>query len=140
MVSTRAGNANALERAEETTLERSSMSKPPQIDGKKGDKYIMWKMKFEADQMMKGLFDAFHSNFEKELPSKQKANFDLSSEEQRRQQDAAKMNQNAMMQLVLSFTSVSLMNKLNVEKHRDKDWPTGKAHKVMYTMAEMEME
>ena len=150
VVSTRAGNVNALERAKETTLERSSTSKPPQFNGKKGDKNIMWKMKSEADQVMKGLFDAFHSDFEKELPSKEKANFDLSSEEQRRQQDAVKMNQNAMMQLALSFTSVSLMNKLNVEKRRDKDWPTGKAHKVMSplvkefepedTMAEMEME
>jgi hypothetical protein len=42
------------------------------------------------------------------------------------------------------------MNKLNVEKRRDKDWPTGKTHKAMSalirefepedTMAEMEME
>ena len=60
------------------------------------------------------------------------------------------MNQKAMMQLALLFTQVSLMNKLNVEKRRDKDWPTGKAHRVMSTlikefepedtMAEMEME
>ncbi len=42
------------------------------------------------------------------------------------------------------------MNKLNIEKRRDKDWPTGKAHRVMSTlikefepkdtMAKMEME
>jgi hypothetical protein len=42
------------------------------------------------------------------------------------------------------------MNKLNIKKCRDKDWPTGKAHRVMFslirefepedTMAEMEME
>jgi hypothetical protein len=60
------------------------------------------------------------------------------------------MNQKAMMQLALLFTQVSLMNKLNIKKCRDKDWPTGKAHRVMPalirefepedTMAEMEME
>ncbi len=55
------------------------------------------------------------------------------------------------MQLTLSFNSVSLLNKLNCKKCRDKtNWPTGKAHHVMSvivkeyesedTMAEMEME
>ncbi len=55
------------------------------------------------------------------------------------------------MQLALSFNKVSLLNKLNCNKHRDKTtWPTGKAHHVMLvivkeykledTMAEMEME
>jgi hypothetical protein len=42
------------------------------------------------------------------------------------------------------------MNKLNIEKRRDKDWPTEKAHRVMSAlirefepegmMADMEME
>jgi hypothetical protein len=60
------------------------------------------------------------------------------------------MNQKAMMQMALSFTQVKLMNKLNIKKHRDKDCPTGKAHRVMPplirkfepedTMAEMKME
>ena len=51
----------------------------------------------------------------------------------------------------MAFTTVSLANKLNCEKRRDKaNWPTGKAHRVMTaiikefepedTMAEMEME
>jgi hypothetical protein len=35
-------------------------SKPPQFNGKKGGKYLMWKMRFEADQTMKGLYE--HSN------------------------------------------------------------------------------
>jgi hypothetical protein len=66
------------------------------------------------------------------------------------QKNAVKMNQKTMMQLALLFTQMLLMNKLNVKKRRDKDWPTGKAHRVMSalirefepedTMAEMEME
>jgi hypothetical protein len=30
-------------------------SKPPHFNRKKGDNYITWKMKFKADQVMKGL-------------------------------------------------------------------------------------
>ena len=99
---------------------------------------------------MKGLFDAFQLEFEKEIQPKEKATFDLNIEEQKKQQEAVKLNQKAMMQLALSFTSVSLMNKLNIEKCRDKDWPTGRAHRVMSTlikeyepedtMTEMKME
>jgi hypothetical protein len=33
----------------------SNNSKPPEFNRKKGDNYITWKMKFEADQVMKGL-------------------------------------------------------------------------------------
>ncbi len=81
----------------------------------------MWKMKFEADQAMKGLFEAFQPEFVSKLPSKEKAVLDLSIEDQKKQNNAVKMNQKTMMQLALLFTQVSLMNKLNVEKCRDKD-------------------
>ncbi len=58
----------------------------------------------------------------------------MSIKDQKKQQDAVKMNQKAMMQLALSSTQASLMNKLNLKKHSDKDWPTGKAHRVMSTL------
>jgi hypothetical protein len=35
------------------------------------------------------------------------------------------------MQLALSFSNVSLLNKLNCKKKKDKTWPTGKVHHVM---------
>jgi hypothetical protein len=146
MVLTRNVNAT-VEKIEVLSL---SSSKHPQFDGEKRDKYLMWKLKFEADQMMKGLFEASQPEFESKLPSKEKAVLNLSIKDQKKQHDADKMNQKAMMQLALLFTQVSLMNKLNVEKRRDKDWPTRKAHRVMSTlikefepedtMAEMEME
>ena len=54
------------------------------------------------------------------------------------------------MQLASAFNTMPLMNKLACEKRRDKDWPSGKAHRVWAallkeykpedTMAEMEME
>jgi hypothetical protein len=47
---------------------------------KKGDNYIIWKMKFEADQVTKGLYKAFQPNFEEELPSDEKVKLDLTDE------------------------------------------------------------
>ena len=124
--------------------------KPTTFDGKKGDKYIMWKMKLEADQGMKGLFEAFSPDFDKELTAKEKQTLDLSNEDEKKQSQAVKKNKKAMMQLALAFNSVALLNKINCEKRRDKDWPSGKAHRVMSallkefgpedTMAELEME
>jgi hypothetical protein len=34
--------------AEKIEVLSSNNSKPPQFNGKKGDSYLMWKMKFEA--------------------------------------------------------------------------------------------
>jgi hypothetical protein len=36
-----------------------AIKKKPQLNGKKGGIYLMWKMKFEADMMMKELYEAF---------------------------------------------------------------------------------
>jgi hypothetical protein len=64
MVSTR--NANAT--VEKIEVSSSSSSKNPQFDVKKGDKDLMWKMKFKANQTMKGLFEAILPEFEGKLP------------------------------------------------------------------------
>ena len=60
-----------------TIVEVSNLnnSKPPQFNKKKGDNYIIWMMKFEADHVMKGLYVAFQPKFEQELPSKEKSKF-----------------------------------------------------------------
>jgi hypothetical protein len=125
-------------------------SKPSQFNRKKGDNYIICKMKFKADQVMKGLYKAFQPNFKQELPSNNKAKLDLTDEAKKKQHKAVKKNPKAMMHLALSFSNVSLLNKLNCKKKKDKKWLTGKAHHVMTalikeyepenTMAKMEME
>ncbi len=101
-------------------------SKPPQFNGKKGDNYITWKMKFKADQVMKGLYKVFQPNFKQELPSDKKAKLDLTNKAKKKQHKAVKKNQKAMMQHALSFLNVPLLNKFNCEKKKDKTWPTGK--------------
>jgi hypothetical protein len=47
-----------------------SNSKPPQFNTKKGDSYLMWKITFEADMVMKGLYKTFQPEFDAELPTK----------------------------------------------------------------------
>jgi hypothetical protein len=92
----------------------------------------MWKMKFETDMVMKGLYQAFQPEFYAELPTKEKMAFDLMGDAEKKQHDTVKMNQKAMMQLALSFNNVSLLNKLNCKQRRDKtNWPTRKAHHIM---------
>ncbi len=70
---------------------------------------------------------------------------------EKKQHDAVVMNQKAMMQFALLFSTVPLLNKLNCEKRKDNtNWPSRKAHHVMSvivkefkpedTMVEMEME
>jgi hypothetical protein len=59
--------------AEKIEVLSSNNSTPPlQFNGKKGDSYLMWNMKFKADMVMKGLYDAFQQEFKAELPIKEK--------------------------------------------------------------------
>jgi hypothetical protein len=69
--------------------------------------------KFEADMVMKGLYDAFQPEFDAVLPTKEKMVFNLMDNAENKHHEAVKMNQKAMMQLALSFNNVSLLNKLN---------------------------
>jgi hypothetical protein len=111
----------------------------------------MWKMKFEADIVMKGLYNAFQPEFAAEHSTKEKMEFYLMDKPEKKQHDAVVMNQKAMMQIASLFSTVPLLNKLNCKKRKDKtNWPSGKAHHVMSaivkkfepedTMAKMEME
>jgi hypothetical protein len=63
------------------------------FNGKKGDSYLMWKLKFETDMMMKGLYEAFQPEFDAELPTKEKVAFNLMDDAEKKQNDAVKMNQ-----------------------------------------------
>lgn len=47
-------------------------SKPPQWDGKKGDSYLMWKIKFLAHATMLNLEECYTLDFNNELPAQEK--------------------------------------------------------------------
>jgi hypothetical protein len=79
----------------------------------------MWKMKFEADMVMKGLYEAFQPAYNAELPTKEKMAFDQMDNAEKKQHNAVKMDQKAIMQLSLSFNNIPLLNKLSCKKHRE---------------------
>jgi hypothetical protein len=125
-------------------------SKPPQQDGKEGDSYIMWKIKFIAHLTMLGLKECFAPDFASELPPKEKEAFNLTTDKGKNWANAVKKNKKAMMQFALSWMKVAQLDKLNCATRANKDWPSGKAHEVMTQlvkeykpddmMAEMEIE
>jgi hypothetical protein len=135
--------------AKKTKVFSSSNSKPPQFNRKKGDSYLMRKMKFEADMVMKRLYKAFQPEFDAELPTKEKMVFDLTNNAEKKQHDADESEGNDATCSV--FQQYFTVNKLNCKKRRDKtNWPTEKDHHVMSvivkkyepedTMAKMELE
>ncbi len=99
----------------------SNNLEPPQFNGKKDNNYIIWMMKFKEDQVMKGLYEAFQPNLEQELPSDKKVKLDLTDKSKKKQHNAVKKNQKVMMQLALSFSNVSLLNKLNARRRRTRN-------------------
>ncbi len=103
-------------------------SKPPQWDGKKGDSYLMQKIKFIAHVTMLGLKECFMPQFASELPPKEKEAFDLTTDKGKDWANAVKKNKKAIMQFALTWTKVAQLNKLNCATRVNKDWPSGKAH------------
>jgi hypothetical protein len=85
----------AKEVVKEVKLSNVGNAKPLQWDGKKGNSYLMWKIKFLAHATMLGLEECFTSEFEDELLEKEKDAFDLdtsdswgSSKEEQESNDA----------------------------------------------------
>ena len=72
MVETREGT-----QTKKIEVSNSTNSKPPQFNGKKGDAWTMWRMKYEADQGMKGFLEALQPKFASKLPMTEEAELDL---------------------------------------------------------------
>ncbi len=87
-------------------------SKPPQWDGKKGDSYLMWKIKFSAHLTILGLEDCLTPELTSEISAKEKDTFDLTSDEGKNRANAVKKNKKTMMQFALSFQKVAQLSKL----------------------------
>ena len=105
-------------------------SKPPLFSRKHGKDWNMWIMKFQVDMQNKDLWDAFKPGFQKDLPIKE---YDVNAMTDKEKEHAklVKKNKTAMTQFILALGTESLQNKVKLEEHRNKDWPTGKAHAVM---------
>jgi hypothetical protein len=91
---------------------------------KKGDSYLMWKIKYSAHSTMLGLKDCLTPEFASELPAKEKDTFDLTPGKGKNRANAVRKNKKTMMQCTLSLTKVAQLNKLNCATRANKDWPS----------------
>ncbi len=111
----------AKEVVEKVKLSNVGNTKPPQWDGKKGNSYLMWKIKFLAHATMLGLKECFTSEFKDKLPEKEKDTFNFDTSEGKAHATAVKENKKAMMQFAFSFQKFAQLNKLNRATRANKD-------------------
>ncbi len=67
-------------------------SKPPQWNGKKGNSYLMWTIKYQAHMVMLGLEEALSSDFASKLPAIAKDVFNLTTKQGQKWAKAVKKN------------------------------------------------
>jgi hypothetical protein len=92
----------AKEIVEKVEVSNVGKIKHPQWDGKKGNSYLMWKIKFNAHVTMVGLEECFTLEFASELPPKEKEAFDLTTDKGKNWANTVKKNKKATMQFALS--------------------------------------
>jgi hypothetical protein len=103
--------------------------KAPVFSGKHGDEWIIWEMKMTAHLMDKGLGVCLEPDFKSKLPAKEIGPFDSNNEK-----EAVELKKKAMGQFIQAFLNISLLNKVNLERKADKDFPSRKAWKLWQEM------
>jgi hypothetical protein len=104
--------------------------KPPTFSGKHGDDWTMWEMKMTAHLMDKGLDKCLDPDFENRLPVKESGPFDLTTENGKKFKEAVDLNKKVMGQFIQVFSTINLLNKVNLQKKADKQFPSGKRWKL----------
>ncbi len=83
-----------------------------------------------AHLMEEGLDACLDPNFETRLLEKEIGPFDLTVEEDKKnQKEAVDMNNKAMCQFIQAFLTMSLLSKVNLQKKADKLFPSGRVWK-----------
>jgi hypothetical protein len=103
-------------------------TKAPVFSGKHGDDWTIWEMKMTAHLMDKGLDVCLEQDFESKFPTKEFCPFENNEKE------AVELNKKTMGQFIQAFSSISLLNKANLERRADKNFPRGKAWKLWKEM------
>ena len=98
--------------------------KPPTLSGKHGDDWTMWEMKMTAHLMDKGLDKYLDSYFESRLPVKESGTFDLTTVNGKKFKEAVDLNKKVMGQFIQAFLTINLLNKVNLQKKADKQFPS----------------
>ncbi len=104
-------------------------SNAPVFSDKHVDKRTIWEMKMTAHLMDKGLDMFLKPGFESKLPKKEIGLFDSDNEK-----EAVQLNKKAMGQFIQAFSNISLLNKVNLERKADKDFPSRRVWKLWQEM------
>ncbi len=101
-------------------------SKPPTFSGKHGDDWTMWEVKKTAHLMDKGLGERLDPDFENRLPVKESGPFDLTTDNGKKFKEAVDLNKKVLWQYIQALSTINLLNKVNLQKKADKQFPSGK--------------
>ncbi len=105
-------------------------SKPPTFSGKYGDDWTMWEMKMTAHLMDKGLDKGLDPDFKNKLPVKESGPFDLTTDNRKKFKEAVDLNKKVMGQFIQAFSTINPLNKVNLQKKADKQFPSGRGWKL----------
>jgi hypothetical protein len=122
--------ANASSTTNNVEVVTGMTSKVPVFSGNHGNDWTIWEMKMLSHLMEKGVGACLDPDFETRLPGKESGPFDLTVEDKKNQKEAVDMNTKAMCQFIQSFSTMSLLSKVNLQKKADKLFLGGRAQKL----------
>ncbi len=83
-------------------------------------------MKMTAHLMDKGLDECLDPDFENRIPVKESGPFDLTTDDGKKFKEAVDLNKKVMGQFIQVFSTINLLNKVNLQKKANKQFPSGK--------------
>ncbi len=86
----------------------------------------MWEMKMTVHLMDKGLDKCLDPDFQNKLPVKESGPFHLTTDNGKKFKEAVNLNKKVMGQFIQAFSTINLLNKVNLQKKADKQFPSEK--------------
>ena len=125
-----ATQANASSKTNNVEVVMGMTSKMPVFSGNHGNDSTIREMKSSTHLMDKGLDACLDPIFETRLPNNESGPFDMTIEDEKNQKEAVDMSKKVMCQFIQTFTTFSLLSKVNLQKKADKFVPTGRVWKL----------
>jgi hypothetical protein len=97
---------------------------------------MMWEMKMTAHLMDKGLNECPNPDFNDRLTVRESGPFDLTTEEGKKFKEAVDLNKKVMGQFIQAYSTINLINKVNLQKKADKQFPCRKGWKLWKELQE----
>ncbi len=101
-------------------------SKPPTFSGKQGDDWTIWEMKMAAHLMDKGLDKCLNPDFKNRLLVKESGLYNMATDKGKTFKEVVDMIMKMMGQFIHAFSTINLLNKVNLQKKADKQLPSGR--------------